>query len=95
MVRIRKGMVEAILLPFFDITDLVRFAGLCWNSRKLLSPQYKKHINFHRLFQQLEPDLDKDAFQGCETWMQILKVCADKVLGQTRLVDGQSYEKLT
>jgi len=29
MVIIRKGMVEAILLPFFDMIDLVRFAGLC------------------------------------------------------------------
>lgn len=75
MVRIRKGMVEAVLLPFLDILDLVRFSGLFRDSRMLFSPEHKKHINFHLLFQRMDPDLDKDVFKDCDSWLKILQVC--------------------
>jgi hypothetical protein len=94
MVQIRKGMVEAILLPFFDMQDLIHFGGLSKDCRKLLNPKEKSHVNFSLLFKQQEPDLDNDAFKDCNTWRAILEVCAD-LFGQMRLVNGQLHDKLT
>ncbi len=53
MVRMRKGMVEAILMPFFQIIDLLRFASTFRDARKMLMPDNKSCINFSLLFRNI------------------------------------------
>jgi hypothetical protein len=65
MVKIRKGMVEAILLPYFDLIDLARFSGLSKNCRKLLNPQDRIHVNFYILFKHLDPEMVTNTFHEC------------------------------
>ena len=65
MVKIRKGMVQAILLPYFDLIDLAKFAGFSKDCRKLLNPQDKSHINFYNLFQNLDPEMATNTFNDC------------------------------
>ena len=62
MVKIRKGMVEAILLPYFELIDLARFYGLSKDCRKLLNPQDKSHVNFYNLFHYLDPEIPTNTF---------------------------------
>ena len=46
----RAGLVEAELLPFFEIRDLIILAALSRSQRTLFDPQSIHHINFLRVF---------------------------------------------
>ena len=43
MVKVRKGMVEAILLPYLDIEDLIRFGGLSTDCRRFVDLKIKTY----------------------------------------------------
>ena len=77
MVKVRKGMVEAILLPYLDIEDLIRFGGLSTDCRRFLDPKDKRHINYYLLFNQVDNGISKDAFNECYTWKMVLEVWLD------------------
>jgi hypothetical protein len=71
-------MVEAILLPYFDIRELVTFAGLSKSARSMFTLFDSRCVNFKNLLNQ-KLDLD-DAAQNllskCEVFMDILKFIA-------------------
>jgi hypothetical protein len=65
-VKVRRGMVEAILLPYFEIIDIVRFAGLSKTCRSYIDPNSPKHINYGNLFAILFPDEQDISMAKCK-----------------------------
>ena len=45
-----RNMIQAVLLPFLDLKDLVRFMSLNRMCRKMLSLHHKKCVHFDILF---------------------------------------------
>ena len=46
----KAGLVEAELVPMFDLLDLVLLGSLCRKTRKLFDPNSNHHINFSKVF---------------------------------------------
>jgi hypothetical protein len=71
-------MVEAILLPYLDIRELVTFAGLSKGARSMFTLFDSRCVNFKNLLSQ-KLDLDDEALNllsKCEVFMDILKFIA-------------------
>ena len=45
----RAGLVEAELVPMFDLRELLLLSSLCKQTRKLFDPNSTHHINFSKV----------------------------------------------
>ena len=51
--KTRAGLVEAELVPLFEMQDLIAVSSLSSATRKLFDPKSSHHINFGRVFKEL------------------------------------------
>jgi len=48
--KVKAGLVEACLLPFFTVQELIAVASLQKTIRRLFDPDSSHHINFVKTF---------------------------------------------
>jgi hypothetical protein len=89
----RAGLVEAELIPFFEVKDLVILAALTRSIRALFNPRSAHHINFLKVFaEKLEvapTDNLISKIQDQTDWLAILKIVFE-FNTQLRLLPNQS-----
>ena len=81
----KAGLVEAELVPMFELRDLVLLSSLCRQTRKLFDPTSQHHINYTKVMSE-KLQIDHNDLEAVEvfkalndkaSWIAILKVVAD------------------
>ena len=77
----RAGLVEAELLPYMEIEELVIVSSLSTRIRSIFLPYSSHHINFLKVFTErlnLDPsDSGLSEITNKGSWLEVLKVVAD------------------